>query len=300
MPIPLLLLCCITFIIKAQQHDHQGPFYCGMFDFQFQAGGAPVQWQHRGALYGVTHSTADPLTWYDIAVRSKKSDDCDGDNPTPNANIIKGLCFPEFKQLFDTPWTVGGQLGYAYTENTRLYLEGNYFRAAAKSPAHTQFCVLPETGAPEGTTLNLFMHTYIFFDAHIGARYYSDRFLCNLFSLFVGAKVGLTHYQQSCFAVQETIADLFFNLNIISPKSPVPLFKSTTTVSGGINGGVDIAITNCWNLVLTAEVVASAGPRLNAIIPVTPDFPINIGNVIITPLHTELRFPVTVAIRYSY
>ena len=76
-------------------------------------------------------------------------------------------------------------------------------------------------------------------------------------------------------------------------------FRSNTVVSGGANFGFDVCFCGNWSFVVTGEVVASCGPRSGGIIPTVATGLTN-TNLVVGNVQTELRFPVTAAVRYSF
>ncbi len=244
------------------------PLYCGAWDLQIQAGVNPIIWRNRGPVYGVRCIT--------------------GANPNPVVTLFDEA--PKFSSLYKTPWIVGGQIGYAMSDNTRVYLEFDYSQAKAKSD------VVIATGAPTvNGTFTFNFSKYKLFEGYVGARYYWDRW-CDHLSFFFGGKVGFVarKRQTATFAVAIpnfttlTITDQEFN-------------SKRTAISGGGHLGLDYCICGNWSLVLTGEVVASCGPRGIGAIALGTNPNANDLRAIFTPrVGTELRFPVTLAVRYSF
>ena len=237
------------------------PLYCGAWDLQIQGGVAPIIWRNRGDTFGVSCALS------------------------PSAPLLPLFQLPKFNKFFKTPWIVGGQVGFHWSDNTRVYVEFNYSQAKGKSDV---------TVASAGATaalVSVFNPTkYKVFDAYVGARYYWDRW-CDRLSFFLGGKVGITHHKRI-----ET--DLSATLGSVNSAFTFEAFNSNTVVAGGGNIGLDYCICGNWSLVLTGEVVASCGPRAAVFNVVTPT--IGVTNLIIGGIGTELRFPVTLAVRYSF
>ena len=83
------------------------PLYCGAWDLQVQGGVVPILWRQRSAITGFTCvASAGPAC------------------TTTATTIFDNV--PRFRQLFKVPWYVGGQIGYAWSDNTRVYVEFNY------------------------------------------------------------------------------------------------------------------------------------------------------------------------------
>ena len=234
------------------------PLYCGAWDLQVQGGVNPIVWRHR-----------------DI-------------NAPTLPNLFAEI--PRFSKLFKTPWIIGGQVGYAWSDNVRVYGEFNY--SQAKSKNNSALAASLSLGEPDPIVINnafLFkFHKYKLFDAYFGARYYWDRW-CDRVAFFLGAQVGLTSHRKT-EADFPTPTDNF-------PFTEIEWFRRSIVVSGGANFGFDVCFCENWSFVLTGEVIASCGPRSGSIIS-TDQTPF--ANLIVGPVETELRFPVTAAIRYSF
>lgn len=247
------------------------PLYCGAFDLQLHGGVEPILWRQRGPILGIncliTGVPSAPLfTLFDEVAK--------------------------FRTFFKTPWTIGGQVGHAWSDNTRVYLEFDYAQAHAKSDVllSTDFIVPGATAVP--ITFNF--NKYKLFEFYAGARYYFDRW-CDKVSFFLGAKVGLVHHKSN---------ELILTFTSVTPVVVTPaatVFTSNTSISGGADFGLDICFCGNWSLVITGAVLASCGP--DAVASLTLPGTVGIlGFTTALPAHigTELRFPVTVGVRYSF
>ena len=250
--------CCREYVCGCN------PLYCGAWDLQVQGGVAPVLWRNRGALVGVNCS----LT------------------PAVAVNLLNTT--PRFSKFFKTPWYVGGQVGYALSDNSRVYLEFDYSQANGKNTV-----ALTSDFTPAGT-LTFTFDKYKVFEGYVGARYYWDRW-CDRLSFFLGGKVGFLHHKKQ-------------NVNLLAafPSTVTPVTyddqswnNSSTRVSGGGHVGLDYCICGNWSLVLTGEVVATCGPRGVGAIHLASSFG-GFSDVFTPGIGTELRFPVTLAVRYSF
>lgn len=239
------------------------PLYCGAWDLQVQAGVAPIKWRHLAAGSLVDCSFAAPL--FELPLGS-------------------------FKSLFRTPWVVGGQIGYHWSENSRVYFEFNYVQAKSKSfapPALTAgqsfFCIGD-------------MGKYKVFDAYIGARYYTNRCWCDRVAFFIGGQVGLAHHTGSR---ADLVAQIFGGA-VTTLITDANISVSNTVVSGGANFGFDVCICGNWSFVVTGEVLASCGPRFNNNLIIPVNTVTSATNILGGSIGTELRFPITAGIRYSF
>jgi hypothetical protein len=250
------------------------PLDQGTFDIQFQAGISPIIWGHRGSFYTIN---------------------CEGFE----IPIVQIFNTPPFHTFFRTPWIAGCQLGYA--DNTRLYLEFNYLKAKTKNP--TILTTNPLVTPVQAAAFNI--KNYHVYDLFAGLRYYSQR-LCNRASIFVGGQLGVSYHHAVSFnSLVISVPDI--TITVIYSTPTTHLFKHAALISGGCNIGVDVNLCNNWSLVITAEVIANCGPRSNAnmiLSPVTiqmslPDL-ITATNLTMNQIQTEMRFPITAGLRYSF
>jgi opacity protein-like surface antigen len=258
--------CCGT---SCQSYDCScEPLVPCAWDVQIQAGVAPILWTHRDQISGLDCALAPALD--------------------PLISIIQ---FPCFSKLFKIPWTIGGQIGYEFNENIRVYAEVNYLQAKGKKDVTITSDVLPNIGVNSAFVFNFSKYRLV--DFYLGFRYYFDRW-CDLVSLFIGAKAGFTHYDKT---------NLNFSISIPATATPATsftgfeIFQRTTKPSGGLEIGLDFCLGCNWYLALTGGFVASCGPRVNF------DFisaPLLFRNIFFGNVGPEIRFPVTLAIRHAF
>lgn len=241
------------------------PLECGDYDVQFHVGVCPIRWNHadRERISSFAPFVISPAL---ILFR--------------NAH---------FSNLYHLPWVIGAQAGYSWSDHTRIYFEVNYVQAKAKQDV--PFITDSTPTLPAAITLT----KYKLFDAYIGGRYYSDRCWCDRVSFFFGGKIGFVRHR-----------DVEFDLVLGSPAIvnqtvllDVPVFDHQTNISGGINGGFDICCGN-WSFVFSAEVVISKGPQLADDVLLSPPVSNIFTTVFFGKLGTELRFPITAGIRYTF
>lgn len=280
----LMLAAALTGSIQASHYDNDGyvenrscgtscgscyecgcnPLYCGAWDLQVQAGVSPIIWRNRGDLLAVDCALTAPLL--------------------PLVSLFE---LPKFSTLFKTPWTVGGQVGYHWSDNTRVYLEFNYIQAKHKSDVALSAALGPVT-----LPLVLNVSKYKLFDGYVGARYYWDRW-CDRVAFFLGGKVGFTHRKRiDTDTLVVTVGSASRTL------SDFATFNRRTVVSGGADFGLDFCFCGNWSFVITGAVIASCGPSGAVFTVPNPQF--GVANIIIGGIGSELRFPVTAGVRYSF
>ena len=193
---------------------------------------------------------------------------------------------PHFNTLYKLPWIIGGQIGYGLDCNTRLFVEFNYAQSRSRCPVVPTF----------SRTLGLAVSRYKFYDGYVGVRYYTDR-ICNRTSFFVGAKVGFIHHKAVTFGA--TIISTTPFTVLVPESSATLLYAKNTVISGGGHIGADICLWGPLSLVITGEVVASCGPRGNALIAIAPAV-LGVNSLLVDGVANELRFPIAVGVRYSF
>ncbi len=240
------------------------PLDCGTFDIQIQGGVCPI------IFHAVQPSSLSASQFFSTS--------------TAVLTLFKG---PSFGKLFHVPWSVGMQIGYAYTDNVRIYGEINYLQAQGKKEVSIE-----SQTAPSVQSL-ISPHRFHLVDAYVGGRYYSERY-CDYLAGFFGAKLGFTNH----FSTDIDI--VIANTPIDSIFTDVPFFKKRFFVSGGINGGLDLCFCNNWAFVLTAEIIFSAAPRLTEDLILNPIIFSRFTTLSVGSLNAEFRFPITAGIRYSF
>lgn len=244
---------------------NSNPLECGDYDIQFQVGVCPIRWNNAD------HERINSFTPF-----------------APSSSLIL-FRHAHFSSFYQVPWIIGAQAGYSWSDHVRVYVEVNYVQARAKQDV--PFFTDSTPSLPAAIT----MSKYKLFDAYMGGRYYSDRCWCNRVSYFLGGKIGLVRHR-----------DVEFDLVIGSPVIvnqtvllDVPVFDRKTSISGGINGGFDICCGN-WSLVITGEIIISKGSQLADDVLLSPPVSNIFTNVFFGKIGSELRFPVTAGIRYTF
>lgn len=261
-------------------YDCGDPLNCGSVNLMVRIGAAPTLWRDRGNLSLVSCNA--------LAI------------PDYGQDIVNVFQLPKFSKLFGTPWIVGGQLGYAVTNNVEFYLEFNYRQAKDR------IYEVSGVNLPNEPDLNVTLVTnnkYKVFDAYIGARYYWGRCWCDRFAFFLGGQFGL---------VRRKAVNFSLNINSVpcAVEGPLntanctPLFFKSTSPASGLNVGLDWCVGCGFSFVVMAEFIATCGPRTNSNIVLTNNCTQLPGllpsNIIVGGIGTELFFPVTVGLKYSF
>lgn len=250
------------------------PLICGAFDVQGHVGFAPIAWADRG----------------DVATIQ-----CPG--VAAQDPVVVFFKEPSYFKLFNLPWTLGGQLGYAIADNIRTYFEFNYFQGSGKDKASL------ETKQNPASTVVFDMNNYKLYDAFLGFQYFFNRW-CNRYSLILGGKIGLVYHYETEFSATIEVPPAAATQWITKQE----FFENNLRVAGGFNIGVDICICDCWNAMFMGEIVANCGPKSNPNIAFGQKQGCNppplavpgINNLLLGSIGAELRFPFTAGLRYTF
>lgn len=290
--IVLIILSCMGAISPRSSYADQlncrpvyecgcNPLYCGTYSLQLHAGIAPIIWRNRGEV--------DLLT-------------CNANPENPVFQLASE--FPKFRSVYKLPWTFGGLLSYAWTDNIETYLEFDYLQAARKHDEGLAF-VIPNVQPTQALLLKLGKYNLI--EGYIGIRYYWNRF-CDWVAPFAGVKVGFTAHRNvnATLSVNGVPLVLAPAAGGVCQASNLPssnhYFNKNTVISGGLNAGLDICFCGGWSFVVAAEFIASAGPRVRtASVFATPiAAPTLATNLILGCFGSELRFPITFGIKKTF
>ncbi len=267
-------------------YDCGCPLNCGSLNIWLRGGVAPLSWRDRGDFSALSCNSLATTFGQDIVP------------------ILHPL--PQFKKFFHLPWIAGGQIGYAFTDCFEFYLEFNY-RSASRRVFTQEGIVIPNDTVTVTLTFN---DNYRVYDAYIGGRAYWGRYWCDRLAVFFGAKFGLVHHKSICLASPSTITSsscpASLPLQIAAGTATVPFFLRNTRPAAGINAGFDWCLGCGWSFMIMGEIVASCGPKSNGegnlvITSNCTQLPsILPSNLIVGGTGTELYFPVTFGLKYSF
>ena len=225
---------------------------------------------------------------------------CNTTPPSPTSPVFSVSKTAKFKSQFKTPATVAVELQYALDGHHMIYLEYAYRHAKA---------------TPFGFTAGLFevcetTNDYKSQAGYIGFRKYFDRMWCDKFSFFAGGKMGILHRNQICYTLNLAVPSFSIPQTEIATNT---YFFADNVVSAGLHIGFDYDFRCNWSFQFNAEVIASAGPKVNQnvvfgtaaglALPADAAKLAALGgltNVNIGSVGTEVQFPITFGIRYRY
>lgn len=210
-------------------------------------------------------------------------------DPSANAVVLPGA-FPfvlplatlDFDDMFDLPWTVGGELTYNLNDHVQVFGEVSYRQADGRSRSRT-------LGA---LTLTNDWNEFKAIGGYVGARYFLNRWECLGIAPFVGAKIGAVYH----WAVQNR-PDVAID-GVILGLGHVNWYHSNTALSAGIQLGFDYEITECLGLVFLVEGVFTdqMKPNHNAVF---SDL-LGITNGIVGETGTDISVPITLGLRWNF
>lgn len=258
-------------------YDCGDPLNCGSVNFWLRAGVAPTVWHDRGNFSLVSCNA--------LSI------------PDFNSDIVNVFELPKFKHFFKTPWIIGGQIGYAVTDCLEFYIEANYRKAS-----HRRF-ELEGIAIPNDRVNILFnFHDgYRAADFYVGARYYWGRCFCDRLAWFLGGQFGFVHRQAVDFDF--TITSTFCSASN-ALRGTSQFFKRHNSPAAGVNFGLDWCWGCGWSFMFLTEIVATCGPKSNDNIHIASNcsqLPSLLpSNIIVGHIGTEIFFPITFGIKYSF
>ncbi len=258
------------------------PLYCGSKSIQFNAGAAPILWHHRGQV--------DVLS-------------CAASSSNPIVQLAAH--FPKFRKLFEVPWTIGAKFGYAWTDNVEVYVEFNYVQAEHKGRSLGFSFPVPNLPTQ---SLAVVLGTYKIYDGYVGVRFYGDRWCDRHIAPFFGWQVGFISHRNVKGALSvngvpiasaSTVSDICVPGAITGNND---FFANNTAFAGGVNAGFDICFCGNWSVVITGEFLATVGPQTQttSVFNVPTPAPLLATNLVVGPILSEFRFPVTIGLKYTY
>jgi Outer membrane protein beta-barrel domain len=176
-----------------------------------------------------------------------------------------------FSTMFSTPWSVGGEVEYAMGEQVALFGELHYIRASGKSAVFTGSGISATQG----------FNNFEQIAPYIGARYYIDVDMAYLLP-YVGAKLGFAYRNKTTS-----------NLIVAGTTTSTTFYNSDTTISGGVQMGMDYVFTPDWAIGGKVELVASGAREPQTLISTTALPSVFVGNT-----GTVLQVPVMLYIKY--
>lgn len=187
----------------------------------------------------------------------------------------------KFDKQYDLPYIVGGEIAYNFSDSAQLFIEANYINGKGKTFNFV-------AGAFNVSEVN---DDYEAWSGYIGGRYYFSRsWICDRVAPFVGLKAGFVNHRRSDYAL--SLGGVFIDKD--------PYYVGKTGVSAGVQLGFDVAICDNFSAVLNLEAVASQGPRANRNNELDPVLTGGLTNVNIGQVGTEVSFPITLGLRYTF
>ncbi|MFA6916704.1 MAG: hypothetical protein WC222_09940 [Parachlamydiales bacterium] len=204
--------------------------------------------------------------------------------PTNVPPVLSSGQVKSYQDLFDMPWAAGLEIAYNSTGHTQYFIEGLY----RCSPNKT---VLTRTFPDTQITIRETMDDGKDWFGYFGVRQFFCRdWICDSVAPYIGFKAGFVHHQKIRIKVTENA----------SKAGSFTLFESTTGVSAGLFLGLDCALMECLSLQLQSDVLVSQAiqGKRNIVLPAVVEN--GATNIIAGRVNTEITFPITVALRYSF
>jgi len=253
-----LTLACAVSTTGLFASSDNSPLQENHFGVQIKGGVAPAHYTQRGPV------------WLTV--------------PTLTPAVFTVSTITKFRDQFEMPWEVAGELEWNASKNVQFFLEGVYNRAKGKQ----------ENFLAGNFVVQEINSDYKTWGGYIGARYFFDRVFGDI-SPFLGFKAGLVHQD-------EMLYQLFLSEAVTFVQTSPYYLEQKTAVSGGLQGGLDWKLTCHLSLVLTAEVVYTQGLKNNRHNVITNPIPPTQGltNVSIGETSKVVTYPVTLGLRYEF
>ncbi|MFA6914945.1 MAG: hypothetical protein WC222_00985 [Parachlamydiales bacterium] len=187
---------------------------------------------------------------------------------------------PKFKDQYKLPYIVGGEVAYNLSCQGQVFFEANYLHADGKN--HGVVGRLP---------VGFSFDDYQAWSWYLGGRYYFSRsWICDRVSPFVGLKAGFINHKKVRYDL--TVDGVFVENDIY--------YHGKSGVSIGAQIGFDIQICDNISAIVSFEAVASGGPRANRNNELDPALTGGLTNVNLSEVGTEVSFPITLGLRYTF
>ncbi len=195
----------------------------------------------------------------------------------------------KFSQLFHNPgYGIGIEVAYGACGYREAFLEFTYrHHNSLNKPFSITLNDVPIAVENKLKALNMY-------GAFLGFRYFFNRVCCERLAFFLGAKVGISHYNEV-----KTSPLTLTNANVSISKNTA-WFNSNNTIAGGIQAGFDVILHGCFSLFGTAEILAGSALRSKAIIDLVPETAIPVFALIRQTRGTLFSFPVNLGLRYYF
>lgn len=194
-----------------------------------------------------------------------------------NPTISSQVKIPKFSEQFDTPFYVGGEVGYMLNDTAlEIFTDMNFTKASGKNIAFIE----------QAKTVEQEFSPFKAWGLYVGMRYHAD---CNRrwFVPFGGAKLGL-QYRSKVTA------------NQISNSDPASLiifdfFKTHSAVAASLQGGFDLVTCRYFAFTLQAELLFSGPMKSNTVITVPPQPIVAVGNT-----GTIISIPISLGFKFMF
>jgi len=171
---------------------------------------------------------------------------------------------PRFTNQFTVPWTIVGEIGYAFTCNTEVFADFHYGRASGRSRTYSiEFDEFTLPGDPDVVlvpeeiwNISESYSDLKYFGGTIGMRHYFDP-ICSKFFPFFGVKAGVRHFDPVRATV---IAQVFDDDELNDAQTEQGIYYDSYNVfHGGFQFGINMKCGDCINFFVMAEALATCG-----------------------------------------
>lgn len=224
-----------------------------------------------------------------------------------NTPIVTSKNIGSFEDNFDMPWTASVEVAYNISDYSQIFVEGSYKSAPNKKSTKKEV---------DGIKLRERTDDAHDWSGYFGVRQFFCRdWVCDSVAPYIGFKAGFVNHQKinTHFYVGKVAQNQNQNQNQNEAQNKPQIvyneigkqvqFQSTTGISAGAFIGLDCALMESLNIQLQIEVIASQPiqGRQNVEFPGSRTLqPGEITNIMAGKINSELTFPITVGLRYSF
>lgn len=205
---------------------------------------------------------------------------------------LSGGPLPNYFEVFNLPFFIGGKVGFNVTDYFEAYVEGDYLQGSGRCSTWSVNCPSSTITATLATKLSKYSAGVFY----IGSRYYFDCCrICRPLSFFAGLQVGVVTHRQTDIEITaaSSVGTLVPQIN--------PYFLQTTSISAGGNLGFDLCLSCNLSFVVTLEIIGNGAIRNYPVICLGTGLPgVNASTALVGRFQSEIWFPILFGLKYTF
>lgn len=206
---------------------------------------------------------------------------------TNNSRVYRNSHKFGWDDSYNLPFTAGADIGYGVMDNFEVFLNFDYLYAGGDDRKYDPITFLGRT-----STIKTEFKNHNSYAGYVGGRYFFD--IDSFVSPFVGAKLGFLHRSASRMTSQLSTTGIAGVSTF-----DVPVYKSSTGFSGGLQLGFDYGLSDVFSIVAMGEMIGSTSVKTNKdfnLVFTRPGASKSFSQVTRGPKGT-LSFPITLGIK---